>query len=70
MAQMSGAKLPVELLKKFESADEAQARVIGMDYSIKLARDLVDAGAPGLHIFSMNLSKAALEVARGAGLCQ
>jgi methylenetetrahydrofolate reductase (NADPH) len=70
MAEMSGAAIPVELLKKLENAgSDAEARVIGMDYSIKLARDLVDAGAPGLHIFSMNLSKAALEVARGAGLC-
>jgi methylenetetrahydrofolate reductase (NADPH) len=71
MAEMSGAAIPVELLKKLENAgSDAEARVIGMDYSIKLARDLVDAGAPGLHIFSMNLSKAALEVARGAGLCR
>ena len=70
MAEMSGAALPVELLNKLANASEAEARVIGMDYSIKLARDLVDAGAPGLHIFSMNFSKAALEVARGAGLCQ
>jgi methylenetetrahydrofolate reductase (NADPH) len=71
MAEMSGAAIPVDLMKKLENAgSEAEARVIGMDYSIKLARDLVDAGAPGLHIFSMNLSKAALEVARGAGLCQ
>ena len=71
MAEMSGAAIPVELLQKLENAGtEAEARVIGMDYSIKLARDLVAAGAPGLHIFSMNFSKAALEVARGAGLCQ
>jgi methylenetetrahydrofolate reductase (NADPH) len=71
MAEMSGAAVPVELLKKLENAgSEAEARVIGMDYSINLARALVDAGAPGLHIFSMNLSKVALEVARGAGLCR
>ena len=70
MAEMSGAAMPIELLKQLENANEAEARVIGMDYSIKLARDLVDAGAPGLHIFSMNFSKAALEVARGAGLCR
>jgi methylenetetrahydrofolate reductase (NADPH) len=71
MAEMSGAAVPVELLKKLEGAGtDAEARVIGMDYSINLARDLIDAGAPGLHIFSMNLSKAALEVARGAGLCR
>jgi hypothetical protein len=39
-----------------------------MDYSVKLANDLLQAGAPGLHIFTLNYSKAALEVARGCGL--
>lgn len=70
MAEMSGAKLPLELLKKLDGADEATARIIGMEYSIKLAQDLIAAGAPGLHLFALNFSKAALEVARGAGLCR
>lgn len=70
MAEMSGAKLPTELLKKLDGADEVTARLIGMDYSIRLAQDLLAAGAPGLHLFSLNFSKAALEVARGAGLCR
>jgi len=70
MAEMSGAKLPVALLEKLDGADEAAARIIGMDYSIQLAQDLIAAGAPGLHLFALNFSKAALEVARGAGLCR
>ena len=69
MAEMSNASIPADLLAKLSDASEDQARVIGMDYTIKLARDLIDAGAPGIHIFSLNLAKAALEVARGAGLC-
>ena len=68
MAQMSGADVPRELLEKLENASESDARVIGMDYSVKLANDLLQAGAPGLHIFTLNYSKAALEVARGCGL--
>lgn len=68
MAQMSGAKVPVELLRKLELADESSARTIGMDYSIALANDLLAAGAPGLHVFTLNYSKAALEVANGCQL--
>jgi hypothetical protein len=68
MAEMSGAALPVELLAKLEGASELEAKKIGMDYSVKLANDLLQAGAPGLHIFTLNYSKAALEVARGCGL--
>jgi methylenetetrahydrofolate reductase (NADPH) len=69
MAEMSGAKVPDDLLGKLQDATDDEARIIGMDYSIKLSRELIEAGAPGLHIFTLNLAKAALEVARGAGLC-
>jgi methylenetetrahydrofolate reductase (NADPH) len=68
MAAMSGAEVPSKLLAQLESASDAEARVIGMEYSIGLANQLLEAGAPGLHIFTLNYSKAALEVARGAGL--
>lgn len=68
MAQMSGADVPRELLERLENASDSEARFIGMDFSVKLANDLLSAGAPGLHIFTLNYSKAALEVARGCGL--
>lgn len=71
MAELSGAEIPAELLAKFENAaDDAEARRIGMDYTIALAKNLLAAGAPGLHIFSLNTHVAALELARGAGLCR
>ncbi len=67
MAEMSGAAVPAGLQRDLQNADEVQARVIGMDYSIRLGADLLEAGAPGLHIFTLNFAKAALEVARGVG---
>lgn len=68
MAQMSGAAVPVDLLEKLQNADESTAKRIGMDFSIQLANDLLAAKAPGLHVFTLNYSKAALEVAAGCGL--
>jgi methylenetetrahydrofolate reductase (NADPH) len=68
MAEMSGAAVPQKLLESLQNASEDEARIIGMDYSIELANGLLAAGAPGLHIFTLNYSKAALEVARGASL--
>jgi methylenetetrahydrofolate reductase (NADPH) len=68
MAAMSGAKVPADLAQKLESADEATARAIGMEYTIQLGRDLLAAGAPGLHIFTLNKAEAALELAAGVGL--
>ena len=68
MAEMSGAAVPTRLLQELQDASEDQARAIGMKYSIELSQALLEAGAPGLHIFTLNFSKAALEVARGVGL--
>ena len=68
MAQMSGAAVPEHLLHQLQNATEDEARVIGMDFTIEFANQLLAAGAPGLHIFTLNYSKAAIEVARGAGL--
>jgi methylenetetrahydrofolate reductase (NADPH) len=67
MAEMSGAAVPAELQRKLLEADEVQARVIGMDYTVQLGADLLAAGAPGLHIFTLNYSKAALEIASAVG---
>jgi methylenetetrahydrofolate reductase (NADPH) len=71
MAELSGAAIPPELLARFDAAkDDAEARAIGMAYATQLAVDLVAAGAPGIHIFSLNHHVAAIELARGAGLCR
>jgi methylenetetrahydrofolate reductase (NADPH) len=68
MAAMSGAAVPTELAHQLETSDEATARKIGMDFTIKLGRELLEIGAPGLHIFTLNQSEAALELASGVGL--
>lgn len=68
MAAMSGAAVPTELVTRLESANEAGSRRIGMAHSIEFGRQLLAAGAPGLHIFTLNQSDAAREVALGVGL--
>jgi len=68
MAQMSGADVPAELAHSLETSDEVTARRIGMEYTIQLGKDLLAAGAPGLHIFTLNKSEAAMELAAGVGL--
>jgi methylenetetrahydrofolate reductase (NADPH) len=68
MAQMSGAEVPTQLVSKLEVASDEESRRIGMDFTIEFGRQLIDAGAPGLHIFTLNQSAAATEVARGTGL--
>lgn len=67
MAQLSGAAIPEDLVAELEAASsEEDAREVGMAFSIRTARELLAAGAPGLHIFSLNHHRAAEELARGA----
>lgn len=69
MAAMSGAAVPTELVEALEAAaDEAESRALGMSYMIQLGRELLEVGAPGLHIFTLNQSKSALELASAVGL--
>jgi methylenetetrahydrofolate reductase (NADPH) len=68
MAQMSGAAVPSTLAHQLESTDEATARRIGMDYTIDVGLRLLEAGAPGLHIFTLNKTEAAMELAAVVGL--
>lgn len=66
MAELSGAHIPDDLLAQLQGAsDEEAARDIGMRFSIDFGRALLEAGAPGLHIFSLNHHRAAAELARG-----
>lgn len=69
MAAMSGASIPNDLLTRLEDASEAEARRIGMDFTINLGLQLLESGVPGLHIYTLNQSVATLELARGIGLC-
>lgn len=68
MASMSGAHVPGDLVEQLENANEADARRIGMDFTVNLGAQLLERGAPGLHIFTLNQSEAAIELAKGVGL--
>lgn len=68
MASMSGAKVPRELENDLSNASALDAPRIGMDFSINLTRKLIDFGVPGIHVFTLNQSRAAIELVSGAGL--
>jgi len=69
MLELSGESAPVRLLAALEAAPspEAAAR-IGIQACTQLARDLVDGGADGIHLYTFNRSEAPLAVLEGAGL--
>ena len=63
MAELSGASIPAEVLARFDGLSEpADIRRVGVEIATELCRDVLDAGAPGLHFFTLNRSRATLEV--------
>ena len=71
MAQMSGSELPqwlTDCLAPLESP--ADIRKAGVEIATQLCAELMAAGAPGLHIYTLNRSVAAREIAVNMGLGQ
>jgi methylenetetrahydrofolate reductase (NADPH) len=69
-AALSGAELPSDLVERLHAVadDPAAVREVGIDHATGMCRELLDAGAPGLHLYTLNRSTAALEIVRAMGL--
>lgn len=69
-AEMSGAEFPSDLANRLEQVghNPAEVRRIGVDVATELCQDLLDAGAPGLHFYTLNQSTATREIHQRLGL--
>jgi methylenetetrahydrofolate reductase (NADPH) len=69
MAAMNGTAIPDALQARLDSADgDAEAvRQIGVEVAIDLSRQLLAAGAPGLHLYALNRSESVREVVAALG---
>jgi methylenetetrahydrofolate reductase (NADPH) len=70
MATMNGSVVPAGLIARLEEAgDEIEARrKVAVDVATDLCRRLLDAGAPGLHLYALNRSEVVLRVVDNLGL--
>ena len=64
MAHMSGREMPEETLARILplADDPAALRAEGIAIATELCEALLDAGAPGLHFYTLNRSKATREI--------
>lgn len=62
--QMIGAKIPEALVQKLEpyQDDLAKTYEIGVEFAIRQCRELLDKGAPGLHFYTLNKSRATVDI--------
>lgn len=69
MAQMSGAEVPAWLSDRLAPLeDPAEIRRVGVEVATQLCNDLLAAGAPGLHFYTLNRSTATREIYENLGL--
>lgn len=63
-AENVGAKIPEHVHKQFAPYlnDSDKVYEIAVDVATKQAKDLLEKGAPGLHIYTLNKSRAAVEI--------
>jgi methylenetetrahydrofolate reductase (NADPH) len=67
---LSGAKVPPGLVDRLHAAagDKAAVRDIGVDYAARLCESLLAEKVPGLHFYTLNGSRATLDIYQRLGL--
>lgn len=62
--QMSGTNIPEAIIENMNSYQNNPDKIyqIGMDFAIQQCRDLLIMGAPGLHFYTLNKSRATIEI--------
>lgn len=63
MAAVSGAPVPDDLLDRLRTVggDAEAGRRVGVDHTLRVCQALLDGGAPGLHLYTMNRAVSTLE---------
>ncbi len=69
MAELSGTVIPKDILDKFVQVehDPESVKALGIEIASQLCQSLIDAGAPGLHFYTMNTSSATQEIFSNLG---
>lgn len=69
VAELTGVPIPTAVVRDLEAAASDSARHdLGIDATSRLAREVLAAGAPGLHIYTFNKHQPALDLLEGVNL--
>jgi methylenetetrahydrofolate reductase (NADPH) len=68
--QMCGAKIPPALKLKLDAigTDDEAALKFGIEYATRQCEELLRAGVPGLHFYTLNKAHSTVEVVKNLGL--
>jgi methylenetetrahydrofolate reductase (NADPH) len=68
--ELSGQRIPPDLAERLRQVqdDPAAGRDVGMTHAIAMSEELLAQGAPCLHFYTFNRSKATIEVLTALGM--
>lgn len=68
---LSGCNIPAKLYLALEEADRTggpeAVKEAGIDFAVKQIRHLLDGGAPGIHLYTLNQAETCLRIAEEVG---
>ncbi len=74
-AAMAGATIPPDLIERIDTAASmgggpgaSEVRDLGVEVALKMSQELMEAGAPGLHFYTLNRFEATTAVLRDLGV--
>ena len=59
---LSGVRVPEHLVRTLERSAGARATAAGIDATLRLAAGVLDGGAPGVHLYTFNRTRPALDI--------
>ena len=67
-ADLNGARVPPGFWARLEAASATDRLAIAIEQATELCQVLLDEGAPGLHVYTLNRSEAVVPLLRNLGL--
>jgi methylenetetrahydrofolate reductase (NADPH) len=70
MLDMANGEIPISLMAQFDQYrdDPDSIRELGIEVATRVSEEVLDAGAEGLHFYTLNSAKSTLEVVKRLGV--
>lgn len=66
--ELTGEENPEDLAKQLDTSSKEDAKRAGIDWAANLVTGLVDAGAPGVHLYAFNQHESVTQVLQRSGI--
>lgn len=70
MADLSGTSIPDSVANRINSVSESDVSKVGIEIATEFSEELLEAGAPGLHFFTMNNSDSTYQIVQNLNIAK